>query len=112
MNTAPSTVVNKTENNVAKQVATVAKASITTPIAKFAMNKTIDTPDPLEFLLTHPSGVTPLDVDRIKLSAQYCAINGREFLAALASKGIYSLNHLRTYAFAYFCLLRNKESGI
>jgi len=53
------------------------------------MNRAIDTPDPLEFLVTHPSGITALDVDRIKLSAQYCAINGREFLAALASKGLY-----------------------
>ena len=109
---APSATTNKTENNVAKQVATVAKASITTPIAKFAMNKTMYTPDPLEFLLTHPSGVTPLDVDRIKLSAQYCAINGREFLAALASKGMYPASRLLAYTFSYFCSLRNKEPCI
>ncbi len=74
------------------------------------MNKTIDTPDPLEFLLTHPSGVTPLDVDRIKLSAQYCAINGREFLAALASKGIYihSIAYILTHSLTFVCLeIRN-----
>jgi hypothetical protein len=32
------------------------------------------------------SGVTPLDLDIIKLAAQYTAVNGREFLACLAQR--------------------------
>jgi len=113
--TTASVPTNKPENNVTKQVATSAKASITTPIARFALNKTLDTPDPLEFLLSHPNGITPLDVDVIKLSAQYCAINGREFLAALASKGIHSLiAYIITYSLTYLLThsFRNKKSSI
>lgn len=65
---------------------TTVKASITTPIARFAMNKPTEAPHEFEFSLGHPSGITALDLDIIKLAAQYTAVNGREFLAGLAQK--------------------------
>ena len=66
---------------------TTMKASITTPIARFAMNKPTEAPHEFEFCLNPLlSGVTPLDLDIIKLAAQYTAVNGREFLAGLAQR--------------------------
>lgn len=67
-------------------VATTVKASIVNPIAQLAQTKPTEPPPELEFSVaqSHPAGLTPLDIDIIKLSAQYTAVNGREFLANLA----------------------------
>lgn len=69
---------------VVQSVSTSAKASITTPIARFAMNKPATAPHPFEFTVEHPSGLSALDVDIIKLTAQYTVANGKEFLLGLA----------------------------
>jgi Surp module len=34
----------------------------------------------------HPTGLSALDIDMIKLTAQYTAAGGRQFLATLAKK--------------------------
>ena len=65
-------------------VSTSAKASITAPIARFAMNKPSTEPPPFEFTVEHPSGLNALDVDIIKLTAQYTVANGKDFLLGLA----------------------------
>ena len=65
-------------------VSTSAKASLTTPIARFAMNKPNTEPSPFEFTVEHPSGLNALDVDIIKLTAQYTVANGKDFLLGLA----------------------------
>jgi splicing factor 3A subunit 1 len=43
-------------------------------------------PPPLEFSLGHPTGINAIDIDVIKLTAQYTAVNGREFLGGLAQR--------------------------
>jgi splicing factor 3A subunit 1 len=65
-------------------VSTSAKASLTTPIARFAMNKPTSAPPVFEFSMGHPSGLSAVDVDIIKLTAQYTAANGRDFLGGIA----------------------------
>jgi splicing factor 3A subunit 1 len=69
---------------VIQSTSTSAKASITTPIARFAMNKPTTAPHPFEFKIDHPSGLNALDVDIIKLTAQYTVANGKDFLLGLA----------------------------
>ena len=39
-----------------------------------------------EFSLVHPTGVSAMDVDIIKLTAQYTAVSGRQFLKGLAQR--------------------------
>ena len=58
------------------------------PVAKFAMMKPPGPPYPHEFSLGHPTGISALDSDVIKLTAQYTAVNGRDFLAGLAQREI------------------------
>ncbi len=57
------------------------------PIALAAKSLDVDAP-PLPFLFNaiHPSSLNALDVDTIKLTAQYTAVGGRAFLATLARK--------------------------
>lgn len=64
-------------------VSTTVKASIMNPIAQLAKVKPTEAPPAFEFIIAHPSGLTASDVDIIKLTAQYTAINGREFLTGL-----------------------------
>ena len=63
-----------------------AKATITNPLAKFAMMKVTEPPPTLEFSAGHPSGLSSLDMDIMKLAAQYTALNGRDFLSGLAQR--------------------------
>jgi len=52
-----------------------------------ALNKPKDeAPPPLEFLTTHPELLSALETDVIKLTAQYTATSGRQFLAGLATR--------------------------
>lgn len=67
--------------------AAVQKKAVVAPIAKAAKNISRDVaPHPFEFTSGHPSTLTSLDVDMIKLTAQYTAAGGRQFLATLAKK--------------------------
>ena len=50
------------------------------------MNKPTTEPPPFEFTVEHPSGLTALDVDIIKLTAQYTVANGKDFLLGLAKR--------------------------
>jgi splicing factor 3A subunit 1 len=62
------------------------KASLISPIAKLAMTKPSSPPYNFEFILGQPSGISSADLDIIKLTAQYTAVNGREFLGGLAQR--------------------------
>lgn len=64
----------------------ISKASIASPLARFAMNKPTEAPLPFEFTIHHPPGLSALDVDVIKLTAQFTVVNGREFLGGLATR--------------------------
>ena len=48
------------------------------------MNTPTTEPPPFEFTVEHPTGLNALDVDIIKLTAQYTVANGKEFLLGLA----------------------------
>ena len=75
--------INITVTNTNAVSTTSAKASIANPIALLTKNKPYS-PSPYEFSITHPPNIPPVDADIIKLTAQYTAVNGREFLTGLA----------------------------
>ncbi len=57
------------------------------PIALVAKAVVVDAPPlPFSFHAIYPSNLSALDVDTIKLTAQYTAVGGRSFLATLARK--------------------------
>jgi len=72
-----------TSQTLQPSVSTTVKASIMNPIAQLAKVKPTEAPPAFEFIIAHPTGLTASDVDIIKLTAQYTAINGREFLTGL-----------------------------
>jgi len=74
------------QQSVQIRTETVKKASVMAPIAKAALNKPKEPPSVFEFLTNHPLDVSALDVDVIKLTAQYTAVSGREFLRTLAQR--------------------------
>jgi splicing factor 3A subunit 1 len=86
----PITAVNNGAPTVDKkrtsQVSSNVKASIVNPVAMLAKNQPKEGPYSFEFSLNHPTGVSAVEIDIIKLTAQYTAVNGREFLAALAQR--------------------------
>eukprot|EP00613_Pedinella_sp_CCMP2098_P075338 CAMPEP_0171913066 /NCGR_PEP_ID=MMETSP0993-20121228/11512_1 /TAXON_ID=483369 /ORGANISM="non described non described, Strain CCMP2098" /LENGTH=552 /DNA_ID=CAMNT_0012547005 /DNA_START=3 /DNA_END=1657 /DNA_ORIENTATION=+ len=55
-------------------------------IAKALVNKPTTKPPPHQFILVHPLGLSAVDMDVIKLTAQYTAVSGRTFLAGLAQR--------------------------
>lgn len=57
------------------------KASFTSPLARLTASKPTEAPPLFDFSLAHPSGLTALDMDVIRLTAQFTAVNGRDFLA-------------------------------
>eukprot|EP01035_Chromulina_nebulosa_P019805 gene19805-25747_t len=65
---------------------TTMKATFINPLAKLSMVKPTEAAIDLEFSLGHPSGLSALDFDIIKQTAQYTAINGRDFLGGLAQR--------------------------
>jgi splicing factor 3A subunit 1 len=67
-------------------VATSAKAAPINPVSRLAKDVPEKLPYQFEFILNHPTEVSAMDVDIIKLTAQYTAINGRDFLAAIAQR--------------------------
>lgn len=70
----------------AQKTTAAAKATVSTPVARFAMMKVSDPPPALEFSGGHPAGLSALDMDIMKLAAQYTALNGRDFLSGLAQR--------------------------
>jgi splicing factor 3A subunit 1 len=80
------TATDQSKKKVAQHVSTNVKASIPNPIALLAKNPPTEAPYPFEFSLAQPSGVSAAEMDIIKLTAQYTAVNGRTFLAALAQR--------------------------
>ncbi len=85
-NVAPAPAPTAPKVQEKKIVASSAKAALSNPIAKLANIPPKIAPYNLEFTLAHPAGVSVADIDVIKLTAQYTAVNGREFLAALATR--------------------------
>lgn len=69
-----------------KVVSSSAKAALINPIARLAQIPPSVSPYQLEFTISHPSGVSGIDIEIIKLTAQYTAVNGREFLANIAQR--------------------------
>ena len=65
---------------------TLSKASVQNPLSKFIMNKPTEAPPEYQFIMNHPKGISTVDVDVIKLTARYTAINGREFLSGLVQR--------------------------
>jgi len=55
-------------------------------IAKALTSRPTTAPNPFAFSLVHPSAISALDLDIIKLTAQYTAVSGRQFLAGLAQR--------------------------
>lgn len=70
-----------------KVIASSARAPLLNPIAMLAKAPPTAAPHALEFVVSHPSsGVSAVDIDVIKLTAQFTAVNGREFLSSLVSR--------------------------
>ncbi|KAG5175076.1 Surp module-domain-containing protein [Tribonema minus] len=75
------------EPGKATAAAAVQKKAVMAPIAKAARTIAKDVkPPPFVFSHGHPTGLTAHDLDLIKLTAQYTAAGGRQFLATLARK--------------------------
>jgi len=55
-------------------------------IAAALTNKITVAPPAYQFTLVHPTGLSCMDMDIIKLTAQYTAVSGRQFLAGLAQR--------------------------
>ena len=55
-------------------------------LAKALTSKAEGKPAPYDFSLVHPLGVSALDVEVIKLTAQHTAVSGRPFLEGLAHR--------------------------
>ena len=63
-----------------------ARATLLNPIARILASDDDAPLSPHEFLLGAPPGVSAQDLDVIKLTAQYTAVGGRDFLSGLAAK--------------------------
>ncbi len=74
-------VAEPTNQIAVKSQSVSVKASIVNPIQKILLKKSSEPVQPHEFIIPTPVGLTAEDVDIIKLTAQYTAANGREFLA-------------------------------
>ena len=57
-------------NSVPSAVTTTAKATLMSPVAKYAMIKPSNAPPSFEFSLGHPANLAMVDMDVIKLTAQ------------------------------------------
>ncbi|CAN0134833.1 unnamed protein product [Scytosiphon promiscuus] len=65
----------------------LSRKAVMAPIAKAVKNLDKNTPPrAFEFSVGHPTGLTALDVDLIKLTAQFTAVGGRNFLSELAKR--------------------------
>jgi splicing factor 3A subunit 1 len=73
------------EASKASTVIAATKESFVSPIARLTSNKP-EEPQLLEFSIVHPNGISALDFDIMRLTAQYTAANGRDFLAGIAQR--------------------------
>lgn len=73
------------DSSRASTVIATTKASFVSPIARLTSNNPHE-PQPLDFSIVHPSGISALDFDIMRLTAQYTAANGRDFLAGIAQR--------------------------
>jgi hypothetical protein len=83
----PSGATESRQDEVAPAKAAVQRKAVSDPIAKVA--KTLDREkEPAAFVFSsiRPTGLTALDIDMIKLTAQYTAAGGRNFLSVLAKR--------------------------
>ncbi len=62
------------------------KASIVNPLSKLAQIKHSEPPQSFSFALAHPPGISACDAEIIRWTAQYTAVNGRDFLSGLAQR--------------------------
>jgi splicing factor 3A subunit 1 len=88
---APKPAEEKVEEVPASTAASTASADIVrkqkmSALAKALMNKPTSKPPAPMFSLVHPIGLSAMDMDVIKLTAQYTAVSGRNFLAGLAQR--------------------------
>ncbi len=83
---APVKVPVVVQSHTAEKVTFAAQASLITPLARIAQTIVDEAPPPLEFTLVQPIGISNQDLDIIKLTAQYTAVNGRDFLANIAQR--------------------------
>ena len=83
-----SEVVVKTSTEAASSSSAIlsAKPSFVSPLAKAAQVAPTEPPREIEFMCKQHQDISALDVDIIKLTAQYTAVNGRNFLADIASR--------------------------
>lgn len=77
----------KEEKEDEAPVETVTKAAVEDPLARAAkrIDKDREPAEP-EFAIVHPTYLPPVDIDIMKLMAQYTAASGVSFLSAIAQK--------------------------
>jgi len=86
----PAAPTSEPEKSVESKTVASKRASTLNPLARILLNK--DSPRaqqelvPHEFSIPVPHGAAPLDIEVIKLSAVYTAVNGKDFLAGLAQR--------------------------
>ena len=81
----------------------VMKMAISNPISRFSISSKMESinkmdessgfdpqlPDEYEFCASHPTELSHLEIDIIKMTAQYTAVNGREFLGNSSSLTVF-----------------------
>ncbi|CAE7869715.1 unnamed protein product, partial [Symbiodinium sp. KB8] len=94
----------------------VTRAAVITPYLAAKKRVPEGPPPKLQFALVHPTHLHPAEVDRIKLTAQYTAAGGREFLGALtareAENPAYGFLKPSNANFAYFTALVDAYSKV
>ena len=92
------------------------RAAVITPYLAAKKRVPEGPPPKLQFALVHPTHLHPAEVDRIKLTAQYTAAGGREFLGALtareAENPAYGFLKPSNANFAYFTALVDAYSKV
>lgn len=87
----PEIAEDKLQSEQSSNIAAPAPAGIIrkqkmNPIALALTKNKSEKPHLPQFSLVHPIGLSAMDIDIIKLSAQYTAVSGRNFLAGLAQR--------------------------
>jgi len=87
----------------------VAKASTLSPIAQLARNKVIEKPPDYSFISACPPGTSAMQIEIIKLTAQFASIKGKNFLDSVVEREdnnrLYDFLHPTHYLFNYFSSL-------
>jgi len=70
-----------------KEEVSISKTILSNPFAKYTSQQELShPPPPIQFTLTYPPKIGSDEVEVIKLTSQYTALNGRKFLSYLAEK--------------------------